>query len=150
MIKGKLHRFGHNLNCDVIHPPEYFSLDPERVREGLMKDLDATFLDRFRQNDLIIAGENFGCGSSRETTIYSMISNRVGAVIAISFSRIFYRNAVNNLLPVFEFADGSDYEKLSDGTEAQLDMETNSLMCAETRIALLSVPANLKRWLESV
>jgi 3-isopropylmalate/(R)-2-methylmalate dehydratase small subunit len=148
MIKGTIHRFGHNLNSDVIHPPDYFSLDKGRVREGLMKGVDPTFLERFREHDIIVAGENFGCGSSRETTIYSMLHNKVGAVVALSFSRIFFRNAVNNLLPVFEFIDKDDYERLSDGVKAEIAEDDGSMMCEGRRIELLGVPTDLKAWLE--
>ena len=149
MIKGTAHVFGHHLNTDVIHPPEYFSFDPERVRLGFMKGVDPTFLDRFSPGDILIAGENFGCGSSRETSIYSMLHNKVGAVVAISFARIFFRNAINNGLPIYEFVDPLDYAKVLDQATLIINEDNKTLQSGGTVSKLQSVPDNLKLWLES-
>ena len=84
-ITGTAWCFGDHVNTDVIHPPEFFSLDPERVKMGLFRGLDPDLHQRFRANDIVVAGRNFGCGSSRETSIRSLKLNRVGAIVAIDF-----------------------------------------------------------------
>lgn len=149
MIKGKIHVVGHNINTDMIHPPEYFSLNYERIRNGFMKGISSGFMDRFEAGDIIIAGQNFGCGSSRETSIYSMLYNHVGAIVAISFARIFYRNAVNNKLPVFEFKDPMDYFRIEgkDLVNIEIDLKTSDLCLGDYKIPLLVVPHSLQKWL---
>lgn len=148
MIQGTIHRVGHDLNTDLIHPPKYFSLDRDKVKEGFMKGLDPDFGSRFKPGDLIVGGNNFACGSSRETSIQSMLYNEVGAVVAISFARIFYRNAINNGLPVFDFVNPKDYEAIQDQAAATIDPATATLTVDGKAFQLHGVPAVFKRWLE--
>lgn len=115
MINGVAWIFGDDVNTDVIHPPEYFSLDPERVRQGLFAKYDPTLVSRLRKGDVLVAGRNFGCGSSRETSIRSLLLNGIGAVIAVDFARIFYRNATNNGLPCLTFTDPRDLRRVPSG-----------------------------------
>lgn len=148
MIRGNVHILSHNINTDIIHPPEYFSHDPERVRIGFMKGLDRDFTDRFLPGDIIVAGRNFGCGSSRETSIYSMLYNHVGAVVAISFARIFYRNAVNNRLPIFEFTIDEDYYNIREPSDVEINPITSILTMNGENISLVAVPAVFQKWLQ--
>lgn len=116
--------FGDNLNTDVLHPPSYFSLEPETVKLGLFKGIDPELQARVRPGDLIVGGHNFGCGSSRETSIRSLQLNGIAAVIAIDFGRIFFRNATNHGIPCLCFADPSDLARFTHGGRASLDLDT--------------------------
>ena len=136
----KLIVLGHNVNTDLLHPPRYFSLRRDRVREGFLRGLDPDVAESFRPGDIIVAGSNFGCGSSRETTVQSMLYNGVTAVISVSFARIFYRNAINNGLPVYHFINEGDYETLRSFTEAELDLDPPALRTTDASIALRAVP----------
>lgn len=149
MIQGQPHLFGHNLNADMIHPPQYFSLDRDRVAQGLMMGVDPGFLDVFRPGDIIIAGRNFACGSSRETTVRALIYNDVAAIVAVSFARIFYRSAVNRGLPIFEFANPREYELVSARTPAQIDESRGLLMVDGGAFELVGVPPVVREWLQA-
>ena len=106
-IRGRVWLFGDDLNTDVIHPPEFFSLDPKKVKRGLFSKLDASIQPRIQQGDVIVAGRNCGCGSSRETSIRSLLLNGIGAIVAVDFARIFFRNATNNGLPCLVLTDAN-------------------------------------------
>lgn len=112
-ISGRIWRFGDHVNTDVIHPPDFYSLDPAKVKQGLFHGLDPEFHKRFAANDLIVAGCNFGCGSSRETSVLSLKLNRVGAIVAVDFARIFFRNATNNGIPCLTLKEPSDIERIA-------------------------------------
>src|SRR6202008_295367 len=99
-----------NLNTDVLHPPNYYSLAPDVVRSGLFKGIDPDLQARVRPGDLIVAGKNFGCGSSRETSIRSLKLNGIAGIIAIDFARIFFRNATNHGIPCVCLAEPSAVE----------------------------------------
>lgn len=128
--------FGDDLNTDVIHPPEFFSLDPEVVKRGLFHGLDPALQESLSPGDILIGGKNFGCGSSRETSIRSLKLNQIGCIVAISFGRIFFRNATNNGLPCVTFADPNDKHKIAAGESLEVDTEANELRSAERVIAL--------------
>jgi len=101
-IKGKVHKFGDNINTDEIIPARYlYTIDPGELAEHCMEDADPRFASRVNEGDIIVAGENFGCGSSREHAPISIKGAGVSCVIAGSFARIFYRNAINTGLPIF-------------------------------------------------
>jgi 3-isopropylmalate/(R)-2-methylmalate dehydratase small subunit len=95
-VTGRIWLFGDDMNTDVIHPPSFFSLDPEKVKRGLFHGYDPTIQPNIQPDDIIVAGRNFGCGSSRETSIRAIKLNQIGAVIAVDFGRIFFRNATNS------------------------------------------------------
>ena len=102
-IGGLVHKYGDNVDTDVILPGPYMNLStPETLGKHCLEDLDKEFLNRVRPGDIIVAGENFGCGSSREQAALAIKGSGVGAVIAVSFARIFFRNAVNIGLPILE------------------------------------------------
>ncbi len=122
-ILGNVWCFGDHVNTDIIHPPEFFSLDPAIVRKGLFHKYDATIQSRFRANDIIVAGRNFGCGSSREASIQSLLLNGIGAIIAIDFARIFFRSATNNGIPCLTFANPLDFESISSGSVACISLK---------------------------
>lgn len=98
LIQGRAWRYGDNVNTDVIFPGKYTYTLTERddIAKRALEDLDPTFAANVRPGDVIVAGRNWGCGSSREQAATCLVYNGVGAVVAASFSRIFYRNALNN------------------------------------------------------
>lgn len=103
IIKGKVIKYGDDVNTDVIIPGRYLVYDNyEKLASHAMEDLDLDFLKKFSKGDIIVAGKNFGCGSSREQAAICLKYIGVGAIIAKSFSRIFFRNAINQGLPIIE------------------------------------------------
>ncbi|MCD6136546.1 3-isopropylmalate dehydratase small subunit [Candidatus Bipolaricaulota bacterium] len=110
MNEGRVWRYGDDVNTDVIFPGKYTyqPLTPEEMAEHALEDLDPDFAGSVKEGDVIVAGANFGCGSSREQAATCLKAAGVAAVIAKSFSRIFFRNAINNGLPVIELREGID------------------------------------------
>jgi 3-isopropylmalate dehydratase small subunit len=103
MIRGRAWRFGDNVNTDVIMPGKYLAMrNPEQLAPFIMEGIDPDFTKRAKPGDLVVAGKNFGCGSSRETAPGGLKAFGIGAIIATTFARIFLRNAVNIGLPVLE------------------------------------------------
>jgi 3-isopropylmalate dehydratase small subunit len=120
-IRGRIWLFGDDLNTDVIHPPQFFSLDPEKVKRGLFHGLDPTIQPNLLPGDILVGGRNFGCGSSRETSMRALKLNQIGAIIALDFARIFFRNATNNGLPCLTFANAADLGRLRQLQPAQIE-----------------------------
>jgi 3-isopropylmalate/(R)-2-methylmalate dehydratase small subunit len=116
MSIGTIWRYGDDVNTDVIFPGKYTyqPLTPEEMAEHAMEDLDPSFAGEVKEGDVIVAGENFGCGSSREQAAACLKAAGIAAVVAKSFSRIFFRNAINNGLPVIELSEGIDAMKKGD------------------------------------
>lgn len=119
-ISGRIWVFGDDVNTDVLHPPQFFSLDPERVKLGLFHGIDPSLQAQLEPGDIVVAGRNFGCGSSRETSLRSFKLNRIGAVLAVDFARIFFRNATNNGLPCLSFADANARARVRQGQRGQI------------------------------
>lgn len=102
-VSGTVFKYGDNVDTDVIIPARYLNLSEEKaLASHCMEDLDAEFAEKVKAGDLIVAGKNFGCGSSREHAPMAIRACAVSCVIAESFARIFYRNAVNIGLPIIE------------------------------------------------
>ena len=123
MIEGRIWKYGDDINTDVIFPGKYTyqPMEPAEMAEHAMEDLDPNFAKDVKEGDVIVAGANFGCGSSREQAATCLKASGVAAVIAKSFSRIFFRNAINNGLPVIELSDGIDTMKK--GNPVAIDFE---------------------------
>jgi len=103
MIKGKIWKFKDNIDTDVIIPARYLNTsDPKELALHCMEDHDSEFVKKMNQGDIIVAGRNFGCGSSREHAPIALKAAGVSCIIAKSFARIFFRNAINIGLPIFE------------------------------------------------
>ena len=101
--KGTVFRYGDNVDTDVIIPARYLNTsDPAELAKHCMVDIDGSFIERVKQGDLIVADKNFGCGSSREHAPIAIKAAGVSCVIAATFARIFYRNAINIGLPILE------------------------------------------------
>jgi len=126
-VKGKAFKFGDNVNTDEIIPARYLNTaKAEELARHCMEDADATFASRVRPGDIIVAGENFGCGSSREHAPISIKAAGVSAVIAKSFARIFYRNAINIGLPIFEAPDAA--EAIEEGDDVEIDITSGTII----------------------
>jgi 3-isopropylmalate/(R)-2-methylmalate dehydratase small subunit len=116
-MRGKVRRvYEDHVDTDAIIPARYLMLDRKMLTEHAMEDLDESFIDE--TGDFIVAGEDFGCGSSREHAVWVLMDNDIKAVIASSFARIFYRNAINNGLMVIE-VEGAK-EKFSEGNKLEI------------------------------
>jgi 3-isopropylmalate/(R)-2-methylmalate dehydratase small subunit len=125
-VKGRAFAYGDNVDTDVIIPARYLNTtDPAELASHCMEDIDATFVKSVRAGDIIVAGRNFGCGSSREHAPIAIKASGVSCVIASSFARIFYRNAINIGLPILELPGAEDLAKKGD--EIRVDLETGGV-----------------------
>jgi len=125
-VKGKVFKYGANVDTDVIIPARYLNTaDPEELAKHCMEDIDASFAGRVRNGDIIVGGSNFGCGSSREHAPIAIKASGISCVIAPSFARIFYRNAINMGLAIMESAEASD--KIQDGDQVEVNFETGEI-----------------------
>ena len=126
-FEGKAFRYGRDIDTDVIIPARYLNTsDPQELAKHCMEDLDATFVERVQPGDIIVADENFGCGSSREHAPISIKAAGVDAVLAKSFARIFYRNAINTGLAIMECPEAVD--AIKDGDTVKVDTETGTIV----------------------
>lgn len=126
-MTGKAHKYGDNVDTDVIIPARYLnSSDAKELASHCMEDIDAKFSSKVKSGDIIIAGENFGCGSSREHAPLSIKAAGISCVIAKSFARIFFRNAINIGLPILECAQAS--ADAVDGDEITVNLETGTIL----------------------
>lgn len=125
-IEGKVWRYGDNIDTDVIIPARYLnSFDPQELASHCMVDIDESFAKNVKQNDIIVGGKNFGCGSSREHAPVAIKASGISVVIAASFARIFYRNGINIGLPLL--AIGDDAEKISRKDKLSVDTTTGEI-----------------------
>jgi len=122
-IKGKTWKFGDDIDTDAIIPARYLNTtDPKELAAHCMEDVDPKFAARVRPGDIIAAGKNFGCGSSREHAPIAIKAAGVSCVVAQSFARIFYRNAFNMGLPILECPDG--IERIRSDDELEIDFDS--------------------------
>lgn len=127
MLEGKVWRYGDNIDTDVIIPARYLnSFDPKELASHCMVDIDESFAPNVQKGDIMVGGRNFGCGSSREHAPIAIKASGVPVVIAASFARIFYRNAINVGLPVLEIGD--EVEKIKAGDVLSVDLSTGKIV----------------------
>jgi 3-isopropylmalate/(R)-2-methylmalate dehydratase small subunit len=108
IFEGTVHKYGRDVDTDVIIPARYLNThDHAELASHAMEDIDADFVDRVEHGDIIVAGENFGCGSSREHAPVAIKASGIAVVVAASFARIFYRNAINTGLPIVVCPDAA-------------------------------------------
>jgi 3-isopropylmalate/(R)-2-methylmalate dehydratase small subunit len=125
-FSGTAHRYGRDIDTDVIIPARYLNTsDPTELAKHCMEDLDAGFVGKVEFGDILVAEENFGCGSSREHAPISIKHAGVSVIIAKSFARIFYRNAINTGLPIMEAPDAVD--GISDGDTVEVDADAGTI-----------------------
>ena len=122
-VKGTVHKYGDNVDTDVIIPARYLNTaDHKELASHCMEDIDATFVKKVKDGDIMVGGANFGCGSSREHAPIAIKESGISCVIASTFARIFYRNAINIGLAILECPEAS--EKIADGDEVSVDFDT--------------------------
>jgi 3-isopropylmalate/(R)-2-methylmalate dehydratase small subunit len=125
VLRGRVHRYGDNVNTDEIIPARHLNTsDTAELAAHCMEDIDAEFVTRVKPGDIIVAEENFGCGSSREHAPIAIKGVGVSCVIAASFARIFFRNAINIGLPVLVAPEAAKEAKAGDELEVDLDSGT--------------------------
>lgn len=123
LAKGKAHKYGSNVDTDVIIPARYLNMSkPQDLAKHCMEDIDKDFTSKVKTGDIIVAEANFGCGSSREHAPIAIQACGVSAVIAKTFARIFYRNAINIGLAVMECPEAG--EKIQDGDIIKIDFDS--------------------------
>ncbi|MFA6191977.1 MAG: 3-isopropylmalate dehydratase small subunit [Sulfurimonas sp.] len=124
-IDGKVWTFGKDIDTDLIIAARYLNTSvPEELAKHVMEDADPDFVSKMSRGDIIVAGENFGCGSSREHAPIALKAAGVAAVIAPTFARIFYRNAFNMGLPIFELKESSE---IKEGDEVGVNMNAGTI-----------------------
>ncbi|AEE97903.1 3-isopropylmalate dehydratase small subunit [Mahella australiensis] len=125
-MRGKAIKYGDNVDTDVIIPARYLNTsDPDELAGHCMEDLDPDFKAKAKPGDVMVAGRNFGCGSSREHAPIAIKASGVSCVIAESFARIFYRNAINIGLPILECPEAA--REINDGDEVEVDVATGTI-----------------------
>ncbi|WP_346355221.1 3-isopropylmalate dehydratase small subunit [Azotosporobacter soli] len=127
ICQGKVWRYGDNVDTDVIIPARYLNTaDPKELAKRCMEDIDASFAAGVKKGDIIVADRNFGCGSSREHAPVAIKASGISCVVAASFARIFYRNAINIGLPLVELGD--QVAMIQAGHEISIDLAQGVLL----------------------
>lgn len=124
--QGKAIKYGNNVDTDVIIPARYLNTsDPAELAKHCMEDIDKDFLNKISKGDIMVAGKNFGCGSSREHAPIAIKAAGISCVIAETFARIFYRNAINIGLPIIECVEAA--KDIDDGDTVTIEFETGKI-----------------------
>lgn len=132
IFKGKVWKFGDNIDTDAIIPARYLNTsDPLELAKHCMEDADPAFVSKMKPGDIIVGGENFGCGSSREHAPIAIKAAGISCVVAKSFARIFYRNSFNMGLPIFESRQLAD--AIAEGGEITIDSAKGTIAIADSR-----------------
>lgn len=122
-VQGKVHKYGSNVDTDVIIPARYLNTaDPKELAAHCMEDIDTEFVNNVKAGDIIVADRNFGCGSSREHAPIAIKASGISCVIAATFARIFYRNAINIGLAILECEEAS--KDIKNGDDVSVDFDT--------------------------
>ena len=123
---GTVHKYGDNVDTDVIIPARYLnSSDPKELAKNCMEDIDPEFVNRVKEGDIMVANKNFGCGSSREHAPIAIKASGISCVIAETFARIFYRNAINIGLPIIECVEAA--REIEAGDDVEIDFDTGMI-----------------------
>lgn len=138
-FKGTVHRYGRDIDTDVIIPARYLNTsDPAELAKHCLEDLDTEFVNNVQPGDIIVADENFGCGSSREHAPIAIKAAGVDVVIAKSFARIFYRNAINIGFPILECPEAVD--GVNPGDQVSVDFQSGVIVNETTGRTFQAVP----------
>ena len=140
IIRGKVFKYGDDVNTDVIFPGKYTYTvkDPKEMAKHALEDLDPDFAQRVERGDVIVAGKNFGCGSSREQAATCLVSAGVGAIVAISFSRIFYRNTINQGLPAIVLPEL--VRVVQGGEKIEIDLDAHRITLRDSNFGFPPFP----------
>lgn len=137
--QGTVFRYADNVDTDVIIPARYLNtIDPAELASHCMEDIDASFVKRVKVGDIIVAGKNFGCGSSREHAPIAIKAAGIACVIAQSFARIFYRNAINIGLPIMECPDAA--KGIKAGDEVSVDFDSGKITNVTNGLTFQAAP----------
>ncbi|MCY3902026.1 MAG: 3-isopropylmalate dehydratase [Caldilineaceae bacterium] len=148
-IRGRAWKYGDNINTDVLFPGKYTytARGREEIAGHALEDLDPSFAANVRAGDLIVGGRNFGCGSSREQAATCLVYNGVGAVIAESFARIFYRNAINNGLLAIVCPEAA--RAIRAGETVAVDVDQRAIACEAGRFVFPALSATVQEILQA-
>jgi 3-isopropylmalate/(R)-2-methylmalate dehydratase small subunit len=137
-FRGKVWKFGDNIDTDAIIPARYLNIwDPKGLAAHCMEDADPDFMKKMKPGDIIVGGENFGCGSSREHAPIAIKAAGIACVVAKSFARIFYRNSFDMGLPIFESRELPD--RVAEGQEIEVDADNGQIRIIGGQSELLSI-----------
>jgi 3-isopropylmalate/(R)-2-methylmalate dehydratase small subunit len=146
-IEGRVFKFGDNINSDIIIPGRYLIyIDRERLGQHAFEMLGEGYADKLRSFDILVAGRNFGCGSAREQAATAIQGLGIKAVVASSFARTFYRNAINDGLPIVECPDL--YAAVEEGDRIRIDLEAGKIQLAGKEYPFPKMPESVRRILE--
>jgi 3-isopropylmalate/(R)-2-methylmalate dehydratase small subunit len=147
IIQGRVFKFGDNINSDIIIPGRYLIyIDAERLGQHAFEMLGEGFPAKLRNFDILVAGRNFGGGSAREQAATAIQGLGIKAVVACSFARTFYRNAINDGLPIVECP--GVYEAVQEGDEMRIDLAAGRIQHAGNEYAFPQMPESVRRILE--
>jgi len=124
-LRGNVWKYGDNINTDIISPPQYMELSYAEMAQHAMEGVDPEFSKKIKKGDILVAGANFGSGSSRETAPIALKLAGVECIIAKFYARIFFRNAINIGLPVVECQDA---DKIQEGDQLEVDLQTGKII----------------------
>ena len=139
-IQGKVWKYGDNVNTDVIFPGKYTYTvsEPAEMPKYALEDLDPDFAGFVQAGDVIVGGTNWGCGSSREQAVVCLSEAKLGAIIARSFARIYYRNCLNNALPAIVCPEAED--AIESGENVTIDLENGLIICQAGEFSFPPLP----------
>lgn len=147
LIEGRVYKFGDNVNSDIIIPGRYLIyIDRERLAQHAFEMLGEGFPEKLKSFDIFVAGRNFGCGSAREQAATAIQGLGIKAVVASSFARTFYRNAINDGLPIMECP--ALYDAVEEGDRIQIDLEAGEIRLGEKTFAFPKMPESVRKILE--
>jgi 3-isopropylmalate/(R)-2-methylmalate dehydratase small subunit len=147
MIQGRVYKFGDNVNSDIIIPGRYLIyIDREKLGQHAFEMLGEGFGENLRSFDILVAGRNFGCGSAREQAATAIQGLGIKAVVASSFARTFYRNAINDGLPIMECP--ALYDAVREGDEIRIDLEAGMIHLAGKEYPFPKMPESVRKILE--
>ena len=147
VIEGRVYKFGDNINSDIIIPGRYLIyIDRERLGQHAFEMLGEGFPDKLRSFDILVAGRNFGCGSAREQAATAIQGLGIKAVVACSFARTFYRNAINDGLPIVECP--TLYPAVQEGDQIRIDLDAGKIQHADKEYPFPKMPESVREILE--
>ena len=150
IFRGVAFVYGDNINTDVILPARYmYTSDPQQLKAHCMEDLDPSFIKNVKEGDVVLGGDNFGCGSSREHAPIAIKAAGISVVIAKSYARIFYRNAFNMGLPILECPGAVDGTSIGDLLEVNIDTGLIRNQTKKHEFQAKPIPSFMKEILES-
>jgi 3-isopropylmalate dehydratase small subunit len=146
-LQGNVYKFGDNINSDIIIAGRYLIyIEPDKLAEHAFEVLGEGFSDKLRRFDILVAGRNFGCGSAREQAVTAIIGLGIKAVVAVSFARTFYRNAINSGLPIVECPEL--YPTIVEGDEIRIDLAAGEIHHNDVHYPFPKFPDSMRTLLE--